>query len=473
MDSSERVPRTSLARFLPTLLVGVLIAGGITLYQRNQPAAEHPVSSDSVDGIIADIKIDAGSLDEAIKQLEAESGLKIRVGKLWADHFRASGPLHLRLHNVPATGTVRILFNQVSDQSTPDREFWASSPNTLVFDDASEFPRLVRIYPIGDLLDRYAPYFANDPEAQPPPPNANPVHMSPTPPRDLAADEIANDLEQFVHVDEWLANGGAIADLRLVGDYLIVCDTQQGHVQVQEMLDVLRSGGSADGFPPLPPASRYANLDQRIADLDLSSTTLRDAFEKLQAITQANLVVYWNDVAAAGIRSDTPVNLHLHDVTLRQALTMLIVLSDKAGDLAFGVNDNIIRIASGDRPWHGGDRLTRMYDIHELLDLGHAYRRGHAPPQTQPSTQGPIFTDSITGDDVFDSVIRLIEDQVAPDTWRDNGGSEGVIREFCGRLLITQSPQNHQRISQFLRALRTGGAKEGLEAFKTDARGGQ
>jgi len=47
---------------------------------------------------------------------------------------------------------------------------------------------------------------------------------------------------------------------------------------------------------------------------------------------------------------------------------------------------------------------------------------------------------------------RLME-EVEPNSWRENGGSLGVIREvYKGRILIIQTPENHQRVRAWLDA---------------------
>ena len=34
---------------------------------------------------------------------------------------------------------------------------------------------------------------------------------------------------------------------------------------------------------------------------------------------------------------------------------------------------------------------------------------------------------------------KLIQDTVASDTWKDNGGSVGSVRELSGQLIVTQA----------------------------------
>lgn len=52
----------------------------------------------------------------------------------------------------------------------------------------------------------------------------------------------------------------------------------------------------------------------------------------------------------------------------------------------------------------------------------------------------------------------MIEETCDPVSWRDAGGSSGGIRFFNGRLIVTQTWENHRFIAQFLAQLR--GTKE-------------
>jgi hypothetical protein len=53
-----------------------------------------------------------------------------------------------------------------------------------------------------------------------------------------------------------------------------------------------------------------------------------------------------------------------------------------------------------------------------------------------------------------DRLMRHLTEVVSPDSWRDNGGSTGQIRELGGLLLVTQSWDNHRRVRELLDELR-------------------
>jgi hypothetical protein len=70
-----------------------------------------------------------------------------------------------------------------------------------------------------------------------------------------------------------------------------------------------------------------------------------------------------------------------------------------------------------------------------------------------PTVASPGLT-HLTRQDCIDLLTKLILDTIDPDTWRDNGGTLGSIREFDGFLAITHTPTTHRHIQRILANLR-------------------
>ena len=70
-------------------------------------------------------------------------------------------------------------------------------------------------------------------------------------------------------------------------------------------------------------------------------------------------------------------------------------------------------------------------------------------PNPKPKLQ-PSADNTSKGDEI----LKLIIDTVAPDTWRDNGGSVGSIRLISGLLVVSQTPSNQKDIQSLLSQLR-------------------
>jgi hypothetical protein len=107
------------------------------------------------------------------------------------------------------------------------------------------------------------------------------------------------------------------------------------------------------------------------------------------------------------------------------------------------------------------DVMTRVYDVRDLLVQipDYPYKGELGVPvdksvvvvgDTAPSTQ-PHRTSK---EELADNLISLIKDTVSPDSWRDNGGTEGAIRELGGQLIVTQTLENQKFLESLLSQLR-------------------
>jgi hypothetical protein len=182
---------------------------------------------------------------------------------------------------------------------------------------------------------------------------------------------------------------------------------------------------------------------RRIAELDLSRTTLEDAFEVLRDKTHANIVVHWPALEDAGIERATPIRLRLWDVGLGAALNILLDSAEPVVPLAWSEDDGVITVSTEEDVHQTG--IMTVYDVRDLLDaIRPAPVPGGAPPSETARTRG----------EAIDELTRLITECVDPETWRDAGGTTGSMRELGARLIITQSRENHKKIHDLLKQLR-------------------
>jgi hypothetical protein len=201
-------------------------------------------------------------------------------------------------------------------------------------------------------------------------------------------------------------------------------------------------------------------LAQKIPELNLDSTTVEAAIETVRQATHANIVVYWNRVWEMNLFRNTPVKLHLWDVTLDQALGAILTVAGGEYPGMRAVRDGMIVISSP-AEIRDGPASVRVYDVRDLIEkFLKEGRLALAYPTTRPATR-ELGAQPGTYEDTVDSITRLIEDTVNTDSWKDNGGSLGALRELAGRLIITQTPAAHRQIVGLLRTLRAGGSKEG------------
>ena len=113
------------------------------------------------------------------------------------------------------------------------------------------------------------------------------------------------------------------------------------------------------------------------------------------------------------------------------------------------------------KPSPGVPVKTVVYDIRSLLQ----------PVKNYPPGSGPEFGNIFNGGggggggaadgnpdgsrhaELVDAYIRLIEDSVDSESWHDNGGDIGQIREIGGLLIVTQVESAHQQIDMLLKQL--------------------
>ncbi|HEY2587910.1 MAG TPA: hypothetical protein VGI81_19355 [Tepidisphaeraceae bacterium] len=214
------------------------------------------------------------------------------------------------------------------------------------------------------------------------------------------------------------------------------------------------------------PANAYADLNRTIPEFKLDSAVrLEAAIDAVREATHANIVVDWASLEDAGVKRDAPVHIHLWDVTLDQGLRAIEAVADKEGLISHEPQNGIIVIAARDKLRRGG-QVVRVYDVRPILDDLIAYRRDRKPA-TRPARDGAsVRPDGVPSlDEATEGLVRMIQTTVEPEGWRDQSWNEGFARPFAGRLVITQTPENHRKIAALLRTLREGGSKDGTQFF--------
>ncbi len=197
--------------------------------------------------------------------------------------------------------------------------------------------------------------------------------------------------------------------------------------------------------------------------------------EKLASAQNLNVIVKWHDLQRVNIDRITPISLRVpNEISLRRALTeVLDQASGGAVELGFDVTDEAIVIAT--RETLDQNTYQVVYDINDLLmeipnfndppmkDLTAANSRNVANSPTSPASASPWSDADDDGETSppdpgrarrVREIIQLIEDTVAPGSWRDRGGTIGNISEINGQLVITQNTAGQRAIGDLLGKLR-------------------
>ncbi|HEX4795276.1 MAG TPA: hypothetical protein VH370_15885 [Humisphaera sp.] len=109
--------------------------------------------------------------------------------------------------------------------------------------------------------------------------------------------------------------------------------------------------------------------------------------------------------------------------------------------------------------WNGADRNesstivppTKIGEPKPVLDSGQGGGVGGGPPSAKAKPNA--------ADSPVDEIRLLILETVAPESWRDTGGTIGAIRMVHGMMVVSQTAENHQAIQTLLSQLRENSAR--------------
>lgn len=455
---------------LSWLIVGFLLAANISALARGRREA-HKLATDPPEQVVLHQVIGPIDLQDltpmnAVRAVAREGNVRLEPSGIDFDSPEDWPHSRLVLKDVTLDTALRMSCLPWCWAVGEPVQLWTSG-TTVHLSPASQAPRTVRCYRVNRILadvqtyldraaedDGYYPMLRGTVGSR--------VFTGQMAPPTSASQELAGAMTALVRDTDWVDNGGNLGAMWIDSGQLWVCQTQEGHAAVRVFLAMLQGSD----HPPTDPVlvENHADLHQIIPELKLESTTLEHAIDMLRDTTDSNIVVYWNDLEKLGIKRDAPINVHLWHVSLDRALDIALILggADDASTLR-AVQDGIIVVASPERLRTGGLVAIRMYDVRDLIDMI------RIEPEVATAATRPVNRDAIkprtvsTSEEAAEELIRLIEDTVDTDTWKDNGGSIGMIRELAGRLIITQTPANHRKIVNLLRTLRSGGGKEGTD----------
>ena len=223
-----------------------------------------------------------------------------------------------------------------------------------------------------------------------------------------------------------------------------------------------------------------AQLDRRLPEIRFDAVAFADVIDFLRDITGSNIFVNWRALEAAGVDRNAPVSARLRDIKFSKALST--ILQDVGGGqvtLGYTISEGVISISTSEDL--ARNTVTRVYDIRDLIvsipDYDQApdfsltntvsnNRSGTGGSRTGGGfggggglfggggggggggAQGPTRQELVT------EITKLIMETVAPDTWREAGGTIGALRELSGQLIVTQTPENHRELVNLLEQLR-------------------
>lgn len=221
---------------------------------------------------------------------------------------------------------------------------------------------------------------------------------------------------------------------------------------------------------PAPARAGTTNrqLDATLPELRLDGVALSDAVDFLRDISDANIIVNWKALEEAGVSRDTPVTVHLREISLRKAISLVLSEASGGDKLSFDLDQGVIEITT--KELADQKMYTCIYPIDDLImdipdftdapDFSLNSTSNNTSQNPSGSSGGgpqaggvsnPIFGGSSTSGtqeptktkaERADDLIKLIEQVVQPDIWKDNGGTASIVY-FNGNLIVT-APRSAQ-----------------------------
>ncbi len=220
-------------------------------------------------------------------------------------------------------------------------------------------------------------------------------------------------------------------------------------------------------------------LDQNLSDLSADQQPFDKVIEYLRNASNTNIFVNWATLQGAGVDKNTPISVNLHDVPFSKALTTVLSAVGPQASLGYAIDEGVITISTKDDLQSDKYKVTRIYDIRDMLvqpddnvkppsfNLQQITQNGVTQGGQSGGGQGALgggggglFNQTSTTDqpksrdDIVKEIITAITSTVAPDSWRDQGGTIGAVRELNGQLIVTQISDNQSAVFNLLAQLR-------------------
>lgn len=186
--------------------------------------------------------------------------------------------------------------------------------------------------------------------------------------------------------------------------------------------------------------------------VSLNQVTAREAFEWLTTVTGVPILVNWRQLEAEGIDPNRTVQLVGRGMTVAQSLVMLTRQIEENEPLVIDVTPWYVQVIT--RRQANLDTEVRTYPIGDLL---HTIPQFTNAPEFDLSAllsegESDLFGGGNQPEEVLskkeqaEQIMALIRDMVAPDIWRENGGTAGSISYFNESLIVKAPRYVHSQI---------------------------
>lgn len=222
---------------------------------------------------------------------------------------------------------------------------------------------------------------------------------------------------------------------------------------------------------PLDEQVRRA-LDQTLPEVNFEEATLEETLRFFRDKAGVNIVADWRLIEEAGIDRELTVTMRLKDIRLSRAMALVLRLSSEP-ELDYRVQDGLVLVSVRER--FALETEVRLYDCTALFDraaprwltyeVQQAIARwwtGSTGNPGDPSRHPNKSRNQNVQQAVMKHLVEVlmqwrsnelrevIQNTVAPDTWKEQGGNVASITVFGDILAIVQTTDNHEAIGRLL-----------------------
>lgn len=177
-----------------------------------------------------------------------------------------------------------------------------------------------------------------------------------------------------------------------------------------------------------PPTSQPAGqkLEQRITEITFDGLTFPQVVAAIERQTHLNLAEI-KEIESPGLDKTKKLHGKVSNITVNEALQLAAIEAGAASPVALTAD------AKSSKPVDPNAVETRVFKTGRLI--------------------GKMLKRDQNRMELNDTVVKSIQEAVAPDTWRDAGGTIGTIRFVGDDLIVTQTNANIAKIEQLLNKL--------------------
>jgi hypothetical protein len=275
-------------------------------------------------------------------------------------------------------------------------------------------------------------------------------------------DPLVKVIVEDVAPDTWQESGGTLGIIDVLGDRMVIGQTWENQQVISRLLDDLAPTAAGHYVQHAIPTTSLGNLwvwsaplqrfvsevetpaeqtlRRELHDVNIAPQPFEEGLSAVGILADIQILTNWESFKAKDFDIEKPVELFIRRATLARALHLALAPFRKGRRaLAFRPEGSFIVISPESEA-----SICRVYDLGER-----AMRQTHAT--TGPA--GQVLNDSGKGPSNLDDWMKIIIQNVASDSWFDNGGNVGTISAFDSKLVIRQTWENQEAIESLLQDL--------------------